>query len=99
MPGILFDVFKMIDRPLSPLTIRPAYLYKILPWLIRFVWQSRQTTVANNSLHLHNLSKNAVANWKQLTHKTPLANLLRDTGWLNLKGHLMTQKNTWCCTS
>ena len=33
---------------------------------------------------LYNLSKNAVSNWKQLTLQTPLANLLRDTGWLKV---------------
>ena len=84
MPGILFDVFKLIGKPLSPLTIRPAYLHKILPWLIRFIWQSRQSTVEKNALCLYNLSKNAVSNWKQLTLQTPLANLLRDTGWLKV---------------
>lgn len=84
MPGVLLDVFKMIGKPLSPLTIRPAYLPKILPWLIRFVGQSRQSMVEKNALHLYSLTKNAVSDWQQLTHKTPLSNLLRDTGWLKV---------------
>lgn len=97
MPGTLADVFKMIGKPLSPLTIRPAYLHKILPWLIRFVWQSRQTMVEKNSVHLYNLTKNAVSDWRHLTRQTPLANLLRDTGWLKVyeskKAFDSTKKN------
>ncbi|MFT5450760.1 MAG: D-amino-acid dehydrogenase [Enterobacterales bacterium] len=84
MPGILLDVFKMISKPLSPLSIRPAYFHKILPWLIRFTLQSRQSAVNNNAKHLHALSKQAVQAWRKLTNHSALSSLLRDTGWLKV---------------
>ena len=37
MPGILFDAIKMLSKPYSPLSIRPSYLHKISPWLLRFI--------------------------------------------------------------
>ncbi len=84
MPGILKNVMGMIGQPLSPLSIRPAYLHKISPWLMRFIWQSRLSTVQQNAIYLQSLSHDAVASWKKLTANTPLSCLLRDTGWLKV---------------
>ena len=84
MPGMVFDVLKMIGRPLSPLTIRPAYLPKLTPWLLRFLLESRRSRVLQNAIDLHALSSRAAAGWRSLTDNTPLAGLLRDVGWLKV---------------
>jgi len=84
MPGIIFDVIRMIGQPLSPLTIRPSYFLKILPWLLRFVLQSRSSAVYKNATHLHGLTQHAVKSWRQLTGHTELSSLLRETGWLKV---------------
>ena len=84
MPGILFDVIRMIGQPLPPVSIRPAYFHKILPWLIRFIWQSRTAAVTNNAIHLYALSKHAVKSWRQLIDKSKLSSVLEETGWLKV---------------
>ncbi len=84
MPGILFDVLRMASQPLPPLSIRASYALKILPWLTRFVWQSRAAAVASNAKHLHALTRHGVTSWHQLTANTALAASLVDAGWLKV---------------
>ena len=84
MPGILYDVIRMSVQPLPPLSIRPAYFHKILPWLLRFIWQSRSVAASNNAAHLHTLTKHAVDAWHQLVDDTALAPLVEEAGWLKV---------------
>ena len=84
LPGIVFDVLRMIGRPLSPLTVRATYLPELLRWLISFLGESRRDRVLRNSVHLHAVSSRAAAGWRTLTDNTPLSNLLRDVGWLKV---------------
>ena len=94
MPGILYDAMGMISNPLSPLSIRPTYIHKILPWLMRFIWESRISAVYKNANYLQALSKDAVAHWKQLIKNTNLNTLFRSTGWLKVYESDKTFKNT-----
>lgn len=84
MPGILRDVLHMIGRPLSPFTIRPRYLPTALPWLLRFLAESRRSRVEQNAGHLHALTSRAEQGWRRLTGDSPLAALLRPGGWLKV---------------
>ncbi|PCJ48689.1 MAG: FAD-dependent oxidoreductase [Gammaproteobacteria bacterium] len=84
MPGTIFDVMSMLSQPLSPLSIKASYFPKILPWLMRFILQSRTRAVDDNSKHLHALSKTAVASWQKLTANSEISCLLRQTGWLKV---------------
>lgn len=84
MPGIIFDVMKMITRSNTPFSIRPAYLPQILPWLLRFLWQSRPSAAHRNAKHLFALSQHAVSSWHRLTDNTVLSGLLLETGWLKV---------------
>jgi len=84
MPGITIDALRMLCQPLSPLSIRPSYLYKILPWLIRFALESRRSRVTENARHLCALTKRSIAAWRELTIGTSLSALLREGGWLTV---------------
>ena len=84
MPGILFDALQMITRSDSPLTLHPAYLHKILPWLLRFILQSRTSAVNRNAHALHALSQHAVASWQHLIGQSELSNLFKSSGWLKV---------------
>lgn len=84
MPGIIFDALRMLGQPLSPLTIRPAYLHRILPWMIRFVLESRRSRVSENARNLHALTSRSIDGWRQLTDGTELARLIREGGWLEV---------------
>jgi len=84
MPGVFFDAIKMLGQSHSPLSIRPSYLHKISPWLVRFIWQSRNSAVTKNAQHLHALSQHAVHSWRKLTDNTRLSKLLNAKGWLKV---------------
>ncbi|MCZ6617155.1 MAG: FAD-dependent oxidoreductase, partial [Gammaproteobacteria bacterium] len=84
MPGITTDVIRMIGQPLAPMSIRLAYLHRIFPWLIRFVYQSRSSRVQRNARNLHALTVRAVEGWRRLTGNTELAGLLKEGGWLKV---------------
>ena len=44
MPGVLAKVPGYLSDPLGPLTIRPSYLMRALPWLVRFSFPEFGTT-------------------------------------------------------
>lgn len=67
----------------SPLRIQPAYLSKILPWLLRFAWAARRSAFERGVTALASLQKSAAAD---------ITGLLRDAGaarLLKLNGHLV----------
>jgi len=84
MPGIVGDVVRMMLQPLPPLSIRPAYFPKILPWLLRFVAASRRSRVNRIAGDLHALTAGAVVAWRELAAETPLDRLLATGGWLKV---------------
>lgn len=84
MPGIVGDVVRMMLQPLPPLSIRPAYFPKILPWLLRFVAASRRSEVDRIAADLHSLTAGAIEAWRELTAGTPLDRFLATGGWLKV---------------
>jgi D-amino-acid dehydrogenase len=84
LPGIAFDVWRMLGRPLAPLTIRWSYLPRITPWLLRFLLQSSKSRVAQNARNLFALTSLASEHWQSLTAGTNLGQLLRQVGWLKV---------------
>lgn len=62
LPGMLKEVPRWLSDPLGPLAVRPSYLPKALPWLLRWVAAGRMPRVeaasaALRSLHLHALDR------------------------------------------
>jgi glycine/D-amino acid oxidase-like deaminating enzyme len=84
MPGIVFDAMRMLTNPQAPLSIKPAYFHRILPWLVRFVLESRSSKVKENSRNLHALTSLANDAWRQLTDGTELNALIDVGGWLKI---------------
>ncbi len=93
-PDTVFDVISMMTQKHSPLSIKPSYLHKLFPWLVRFVLQGRASKFNQNALDLHALSKNAVDSWRLLTEKNELSKLFKDTGWLKVYESGKTFNNT-----
>lgn len=84
MPGIVLDAIRMLGDKDSALSIRSGYFFKMLPWLLRFTLQSRQSKVKENSKYLHALTAHAVTSWRELTDNTKLASQFRETGWMKV---------------
>jgi D-amino-acid dehydrogenase len=84
MPGIAFDALRMLSQRLSPLSVKPAYFFRILPWLIRFLAESRRSRVERNARHLHALTNRALEGWRRLTDDTELSHLIQGGGWMKV---------------
>ena len=84
MPGALFNGIRMLAQAESAVSIHPAYLHKLAPWMFRFLLQSRSSAVTKNAHHLHALSQHAVASWQQLIKRGELWSLFRSSGWLKV---------------
>jgi len=84
MPGIISTGLRMLLNANAPMSIRAAYAPNILPWLIRFVLESRASKVVKNTRALHALSKHAASSWQQLISNTDLQNMLTGGGWLRV---------------
>ena len=82
-PGIIGSALKML-KPGGPLSISPTYLPQLLPWLIRFTWQSREQNYQRNALHLVALTKHATNSWQTLLKNTESADMFKAVGWLRL---------------
>jgi D-amino-acid dehydrogenase len=71
-------VWRMLPKwlldPLGPLTIRPGYLPQALPWMVRFLAQSRPARVAANSAAIVDLNRLSLAAWERRLEKLGLAN-------------------------
>jgi D-amino-acid dehydrogenase len=84
LPGIALEVFRMIGRPLAPFNVRPPYVPRALPWMLRFLLESRIRRVRENARLLHALTKDAVSAWQSMTRGTGMSRLLRSVGWLKV---------------
>ena len=63
-PKMLRQVPKFLADPLGPLSIRPAYLPKLLPWLARFVLASRPGPYERSISGLAALQRLALPAWQ-----------------------------------
>ena len=74
----------MLRDPLGPLAIRWGYLPWIAPWLARFVAASRPDRVEEISIALAALLGRSADAYRELTHGTDAADLLRPTGTIHV---------------
>jgi D-amino-acid dehydrogenase len=72
----------MLRDPLSPLAIRPAYLPRWLPWLLRFAWAARPKRAEAVSRALAALTLSSLEDWAHLCARTGTASLMRRQGLL-----------------
>ena len=82
--GMLKNLPKWLADPLGPLAIPPAYLPKLLPWLIRF-WRAGASDRFEASLAAQaGLMKLAEAEWSGLMQRSGTQTMLREDGSLEL---------------
>jgi D-amino-acid dehydrogenase len=77
LPGWLAD-------PLGPLSIRPSYLPRLLPWLLRFVAASRPGRIAESTRAIASLNGAALPAWERRLRGLGLQDLLRRRGILSV---------------
>ncbi|BCH21866.1 NAD(P)/FAD-dependent oxidoreductase [Mesorhizobium sp. L-8-3] len=82
--GMIGQVPKWLADPLGPLSIPPAYLPKLLPWLFRF-WRAGSNASYERSLGAQAaLMRLAEVEWMDLLDRSATRGMLREDGSLEL---------------
>lgn len=82
--GMMRNLPKWLADPLGPLSIPPAYLPKLLPWLYRF-WRAGSADKYEAALTAQaGLMKLAEAEWAGLMERSGTRSMLREDGSLEL---------------
>jgi D-amino-acid dehydrogenase len=81
-PKIMRQVPKFLADPLGPLSIRPAYLLKLLPWLARFVLAARPQAYERSILGIAALNQLALPAWLARTASLELSHHIHRKGGL-----------------
>jgi D-amino-acid dehydrogenase len=66
LPGMLKEVPRWLTDPLGPLAVRPSYLPKAMPWLLRWVASGRMARVEAASDALRALHVRALDRYREL---------------------------------
>lgn len=82
--GMLSQIPKWLADPLGPLSIPPAYLPRLMPWLWRF-WRAGSPSRYEDGLKAQaTLMKLAETEWANLMHRSGTGTMLRQDGCLEL---------------
>lgn len=82
--GMIRQVPRWLTDPLGPLSIAPAYLPRLLPWLWRF-WRAGRTAGRESSVAAQAaMMRLAEAEWSSLMERTRTRPFLREDGCLEL---------------
>lgn len=82
MPETIRAIPGMLADPLSPIAIRPAYLPRLLPWIVRFAFNALPGRVEACSKALAALTLGACEAWADFARSAGLEGLLRKQGIL-----------------
>lgn len=84
MPGMLPKVPSWLTDPLGPLSVRPAYFPKAMPWLMKWIAAGRWPRVLEISDALRALHKDSFNCWKELLGPANYPDLIRNNGQVHL---------------
>jgi len=84
LPGMLRQVPKWLADPLGPLVVRPAYLPRALPWLLRWIRDGRMARVLAISDALRAVNRGSFACWRELLGAETFSALVRRSGQVQI---------------
>lgn len=83
LPGMIRHVPRWLSDPMGPLSVKPAYLPRALPWLIRWLKSgANEQRAFKHSYALRQLHKEAVSKYSELLGPEYFAEIIRVTGQL-----------------
>lgn len=80
MPGIWKEIPHMLLQRMAPVSARPFYLPRLLPWFIRFLASSSKPRADASSTAIHALASPALEYLQPLVDKAGAQELLRQSG-------------------
>ncbi|MDA8252684.1 MAG: FAD-dependent oxidoreductase [Rhodospirillales bacterium] len=84
LPGMLRQVPKWLADPSGPLAVRPSYLPRALPWLLRWLREGRMTRVRAISDAMRAINRDAFACWRDLLGAEAFNALVRRSGQIQI---------------
>lgn len=82
VPGLVGKAPRMALDPTSPLFLRWSYLPRLFPWLVRYLAHCNEADVTRIAHGLAPLTKDTVAQHRDLSAGTPAASWLEESGYL-----------------
>jgi D-amino-acid dehydrogenase len=80
LPGMLRKVPGWLTDPLGPLSVRPSYFPRALPWLLRWIEAGRLSRVMAISDAMRALHRESLVCWKELLGAELYGGLIRPAG-------------------
>ena len=80
MPGIWKEIPHMLLQRLAPISVRPAYMPRLLPWFLRFLASSSTRRADASSVAIHALASRALEYLQPIVNKAGAQDLLRQSG-------------------
>jgi len=84
LPGMLRKVPSWLMDPLGPLSVRPSYFPRALPWLLKWIAASRLPRVLEISDAMRALHKETFVCWKELLGPQLFGDLIRPAGQVHV---------------
>jgi len=84
LPGMLRKVPGWLTDPLGPLAVRPSYLPKALPWLLKWIGAGRMDRVREISDAMRALHRPAFDCWRELLGDQRYYDLVRPVGQVHV---------------
>ncbi len=79
-PQLLWQLPSILLNPLGPVAIQWRYIFKIMPWWLRFLRQMSKRKYQQNSQGIAALNNNALVIYQELLSRTGLKGLIRSQG-------------------
>lgn len=83
MPGVWKKIPGWLLDPLGPVSVRPSYLPRLIPWGMRFLAQSRAPRVREVSAAMEFLTRDCVTLFRQHLAGTGHEDLIRDSSYVH----------------
>jgi D-amino-acid dehydrogenase len=83
-PKVWRSLPQWLMDPLGPLTIRPAYLPALTPWLARFLLASSPARIKGSIAAIRSINEKALPSWQSLLASLDLGDHLREKGILSV---------------
>jgi glycine/D-amino acid oxidase-like deaminating enzyme len=80
MPGIWKEIPGMLLRPMAPVSIRPTYLPRFMPWLLKFLGNSTQANFLHATRAISALSSRGLEFYEPLVAAAKAESLIRRRG-------------------
>jgi D-amino-acid dehydrogenase len=87
LPGMFWQTPRWLLDPDGPLAVRPAYLLRALPWLIKWLQAGGRDRALSASVALHALHRPALSEYRTLLGQDAFDDLIHVNGQLHVWSH------------